>query len=690
MKFFSLIALLLTVNAFAVGVKEFSENKIRFGTGSGDREIVFDQSPDGSSAKITVDASTDTVNVNNATNINNRFKVVSTTKSSQPCPVMRAVQRDAIASPADGDCIYNTTKHSLNIYSSAASKWKAAGSGAGGSRLNLLTDASFEDGVTEGTCTNCTASQESAALMVTPTNEKSLKMAFSASSGGYAIDKTTGSEFLGVQGVVSCWIKTAATGVQFIARSGGSDSSDLIRNVDSDGVARLYEIPVVLGSTSVGFNVKASSSITGNVYVDECMVGPGKVLSGSSVITAWQSYTPTFTGFGTVTTSNLKWRQVGDSIEIRGHFTSGSPTGVEGRLSLPNNFVSSSSINTLEIAGGGAMNVSPVVGRFSVTLIEPSVSYLTFGFYDTATSGTLVIKANANSIASNGIPLYVNARVPIADLAGSTNLFSAQNYNRNCIPFTPSGTFTTNTTYAGCWSRDGEKMKIRYALTFSGAPNSTALYLNMPSGYVIDTARIPGASAAGQVQLGGGFLLDAGVNAYRGSTHYKDTTTIYAFYSNPGIGTVTQAAPFTIGNGDVLTFDVEVPIVGWDTSSVSTMSFSEIPKSFGATGQPDIQEVYFGSGTDCSSACTTGTCSICTRMGGKITSIVHTGTTGRYDLNGIDGKKYICSGSATDNGYSICVHSKAQSTSTSARIICGYGATADNVANGSIKCAGIP
>ena len=33
------------------------------------------------------------------------FKVVSTTKASKPCPLMTTTQRDAIASPLNGQCV---------------------------------------------------------------------------------------------------------------------------------------------------------------------------------------------------------------------------------------------------------------------------------------------------------------------------------------------------------------------------------------------------------------------------------------------------------------------------------------------------------------------------------------------------------------------------------------------------------
>ena len=601
MKFFSaILALLLTVNAFAVGIKEFSENKIRFGTGSGDREIVFDQSPDGSSAKITVDASTDTVNVNNATNVNNRFKVVSTTKSSVPCPAMTEVQRDALSSPADGDCVYNTTKHSLNIYNSAASKWKATGSGAGGSRLNLMTDSSFEDGVTEGTCTNCTATQEGTALMVTPSNEKSLKMAFSASTGGYAVDKTTGSEFDGVQGVVSCWIKTDKAGVQFIARSAGTDSSDLIKNVNSDGIARLYEIPVTLGSTSVGFNVKASSSITGNVYVDECMAGPAKVTGEAAVVTSWNSYTLTIGGstsaptLGT-NTAKAYWRQVGSDIEII-YYVEQSSSGSAGSgtylfpipsgFTIDTNKVTAGSFASTNVVGTASAYTNASAPRVGVVNVFNSTN-LSIAVGDAGSNPTSV-GSGYMGVNTTSVVYTFTARVPVTQLAGSVATYSSSNADTDWVTFTPtSSVWSTNTTWTGKWMRKGSMMRLQIKVTLSGAPSAGTLTINMPSGFTIDTTKLVGTGLA---PLGWGQIVDNGVGNYFTMMAYASTTTVQPLVQGAGStwvkseNGIANTQPFTFGSGDYAEWDFSVPIVGWSDGNVTVASFSPPKDEIFVTG----------------------------------------------------------------------------------------------------------
>ena len=50
---------------------------------------------------------------------------------------------------------------------------------------------------------------------------------------------------------------------------------------------------------------------------DNFFCGP-QAISVGTVMDDWKSYTPTFTGFGTVTNVNFQSRRVGDSLEIRG------------------------------------------------------------------------------------------------------------------------------------------------------------------------------------------------------------------------------------------------------------------------------------------------------------------------------------------------------------------------------------
>ena len=59
--------------------------------------------------------------------VNGNLEVNSVTLASKPCPVMSEAQRDAIASPQSGRCVYNSNTNQLNIFNGTI--WKSAGGG---------------------------------------------------------------------------------------------------------------------------------------------------------------------------------------------------------------------------------------------------------------------------------------------------------------------------------------------------------------------------------------------------------------------------------------------------------------------------------------------------------------------------------------------------------------------------------
>lgn len=113
--------------------------------------------------------------------------------------------------------------------------------------------------------------------------------------------------------------------------------------------------------------------------------------------------------------------------------------------------------------------------------------------------------------------------------------------------------------------------------------------------------------------------------------------------------------------------------------------------SQGASGKVDIQSVYFGSGTNCATACSSGNCTICKRVGTKITSVSWV-VNGNYNLNGIDGAtKYLCSGTGYTDTFAPIFDAIVDSSTTYARVVIRN--TANSNTNGaymSVTCVGIP
>lgn len=129
------------------------------------------------------------------------------------------------------------------------------------------------------------------------------------------------------------------------------------------------------------------------------------------------------------------------------------------------------------------------------------------------------------------------------------------------IPFTPTGSWVTTTTYTGYWRRVGDSMRIRVRIVLSGAATATPLTINLPSGYSINTAKIP----AGNPVLGLATATDVGVQNYTGIAIYQSATTV-GFLTNQ-TNLWSNTVPFSWNNTDLATFEYEVPILGWSSSS---------------------------------------------------------------------------------------------------------------------------
>ncbi len=142
--------------------------------------------------------------------------------------------------------------------------------------------------------------------------------------------------------------------------------------------------------------------------------------------------------------------------------------------------------------------------------------------------------------------------------------------------FTPTGGWSSNTTYTGRWRRVGDSMEVQWYIALAGAPNSATLSLNLPSNVTIDTAKLPGgASTSPWMPQGVCGAEDTGSNLFSGGgVTYNSSTSVVprcayitshsGTVSIKGDGAITQAFPFTFGNTDTAFASVCVPITGWN------------------------------------------------------------------------------------------------------------------------------
>lgn len=137
---------------------------------------------------------------------------------------------------------------------------------------------------------------------------------------------------------------------------------------------------------------------------------PGAATGTIPTVTSWANYTPTFTGFGTVSTHSIWWRRVGDTVHIRGKFTTGTTTETEARITLPS--VNSDATKVPAIQYAGSLVYDGNAAALTTTLIESNVSYMTFGLQQAGSAG--LTKINGSTVAGAGVVISILFECPIS------------------------------------------------------------------------------------------------------------------------------------------------------------------------------------------------------------------------------------------------------------------------------------
>lgn len=128
--------------------------------------------------------------------------------------------------------------------------------------------------------------------------------------------------------------------------------------------------------------------------------------------------------------------------------------------------------------------------------------------------------------------------------------------------YTPTGSWTTNTTYIGKKRRVGSTMEYDVVLTVSGAPNAVPLSINQPSGETLVTTN-------SSPVMGYGNARKPGVDSFGITARSNNTTSVNIYIQN--IVTPPSAAgsnnsvsitnPFTFASGDQIQIRYSCEIV---------------------------------------------------------------------------------------------------------------------------------
>ena len=131
--------------------------------------------------------------------------------------------------------------------------------------------------------------------------------------------------------------------------------------------------------------------------------------------------------------------------------------------------------------------------------------------------------------------------------------------------FTPTGSWSTNTTYTGKFRRVGDTIQVQVDIATSGAPTAASLTVNLPTGVSLDTNKIAAAVASGTTHFGTAAARDAGNAVYQSLVLYSSATAVqFQTYTTGSLW--SETAPFTWGAGDNMYIQFQLPIVGWKST----------------------------------------------------------------------------------------------------------------------------
>lgn len=185
--------------------------------------------------------------------------------------------------------------------------------------------------------------------------------------------------------------------------------------------------------------------------IDTLYVGPQTQLSGAAV-TDWQSYTPTFTAFGTVTNNRIQQARVGPSLKISGTFSSGTPTAGAALMTLPAGLTGAYAVDT--VVGRWENDRATASGLKSGTIFySVSNNDLRFGLddYTTASAPLTVVSGNTVSTGSASVVHVVGVELPIIGWSSNVTMAdrAVEEYAYNTSTSTTASDLTSFQNGAG-------------------------------------------------------------------------------------------------------------------------------------------------------------------------------------------------------------------------------------------------
>jgi len=360
-------------------------------------------------------------------------------------------------SPTDGDTRFNTDTQSLETYSTSASAWIPAGSGSGAGEINYITNPGAELNADDWTGSANFAVTRTTTAAEILRDDASFKFATTVSATtsdkiytDFSIDQADQNKLLKIQFDVLADANYTDGDVEvYIVEDPTGAATDITPSLTalgaSDSGASQFLATWVSTSTSdyrLEFRV-ATASTAFNLYVDNVIVGPGKIITGAAISgeTSIPSAGSLFSNLSAITVEEaVRWR-VGDKLGIRIRANSVTSSGGTVNFTLPD--------------GLSLASTTPLVqGDFSID--DTGQIFIVYRF----DSNTVAFWGAGSAVGGGSYPLssdtiQMDIMVTVAEWVGSgtVNLGAGQveyvSHDGTNIVYGPSGAVIPTTTPSG-------------------------------------------------------------------------------------------------------------------------------------------------------------------------------------------------------------------------------------------------
>jgi len=341
------------------------------------------------------------------------------------------------------------------------------------------------------------------------------------------------------------------------------------------------------------FHVQSTNAAAYTVQFDNVQVNDQKIVNGAPV-TPWEAYVPTVSGLGTISSSEMYYRRVGDSVEVKGYVQAGTVVASEVQIGLPAGLTIDTTKNASVTTVGFGSSTVAAASQY-VMLGTGGDTYFNVGFQDASHSGLTPL--NGNDILTNNSYISFFAKVPVAGWSSGVVMsetmmnkeilsIAAGNAGQSVTATSGQIPFITVSNSAGSgW--DGTKFTAPETgtydfngLVYVSAANSSLLVNMNKNGSYLRTVTAPASSTSVIFELNGTVVLQK--NDYI-DFRFNQTITVvndaglhHMTIKKSNVGSQTMAASESVyasgaGNGSTVC-----------TANVTNIDFTETSDSHGA------------------------------------------------------------------------------------------------------------